>query len=218
VLGEAVSNNGVLNVFNAWKSRREDDNSRLRFYLDILDEQIRKIEQQLSFSLKEIPLIISGMASSAIGIMELPYKKIPLAIDEELIVQNLELTKTFPHPVLLISGIRSDDDVIRGEETQLLGCMEKENGNGLFIFPGTQSKHILVKSGIAVEFKTYMTGEFFELLSQKSILAGSVAEGGELNDAGNLNSFLSGVVEGQQSNLLNGSFKIRTNNLFTDRN
>jgi 2-dehydro-3-deoxygalactonokinase len=92
--------------------------------------------------------------------------------------------------------------------------MEKENGNGLFIFPGTHSKHILVKSGIAVEFKTYMTGEFFELLSQKSILAGSVAEGGELNDAGNLNSFLSGVVEGQQSNLLNGSFKIRTNNLF----
>jgi len=214
VLCEVTSNNGVLNIFNEWKNQGEEDDSRLRFYLDILSEQIRKIEQQLSFSLKEIPLIISGMASSAIGMMELPYKKIPYAVDEELIIQNIGSTNAFKHPILLISGIRSNDDVIRGEETQLLGCIEKENGNGLFIFPGTHSKHILVKSGIAIKFKTFMTGEFFELLSKKSILAGSVEQGSGLEDPDNLMSFQSGVDESSRSSLLHSSFKVRTNNLF----
>ncbi len=74
VLGEVVSNKGVLSIFNQWKNRGEDNNSRLRFYLDVLNEQIKKIEQQLLFPLKGIPLIVSGMASSAIGMLELPYK------------------------------------------------------------------------------------------------------------------------------------------------
>lgn len=214
VLAEIVTDKGVLSVFNEWKNGRADDNNRFRFYLDVLDEQIKEIEQQLSVSLKEIPLIISGMASSAMGMMELPYKKIPFTINEELIVQNIEATNIFNHPILLISGISSDDDVIRGEETQLLGCIEKENGNGLFIFPGTHSKHILARDGVVVEFKTFMTGEFFELLSKKSILAGSVKESIELNDAVNLKSFRSGVLESRRSNFLHGSFKVRTNDLF----
>lgn len=214
VLGEVVSNKGVLGVFSEWKSKGEDDNNRLRFYVDVLSEQIKKIEQQLSFSLKGIPLIISGMASSTIGMMELPYKKIPCDINEELFIQNIASTDSFNHPVLLISGIRSDDDVIRGEETQLLGCIEKEKDDQLFIFPGTHSKHIKVKDGIAVEFKTFMTGEFFELLSKKSILAGSVEERDELNDADNLRSFQSGVSESKRSNLLHNSFKVRANYLF----
>ncbi len=114
----------------------------------------------------------------------------------------------------MISGIRSDDDVIRGEETQLLGCIEKEKAHQLFIFPGTHSKQILVRNGIVIEFKTFMTGEFFELLSKKSILAASVEENGELSDVDNLRSFQSGVSESLRSNLLHSSFKIRTNNLF----
>lgn len=214
VLAEIVTNKGVLSVFNEWKNRRVVDNNRFRFYLDVLDEQIKVIEQQLSVSLKEIPLIVSGMASSAIGMMELPYKKIPFAINEELIVQNIDATNIFNHPIVFISGISSGDDVIRGEETQLLGCIEKEGGNGLFIFPGTHSKHILVRDGIVIEFKTFMTGEFFALLSKKSILAGSVEESGEISDIDNLRSFQLGVSESLRSNLLHSSFKVRTNYLF----
>lgn len=214
VLGEVVSNRGVLSVFNEWKYSGEDDDIRLRFFLGVLDEQIKKITQELSLSLKGIPLLISGMASSAIGIMELPYKKIPYAINEDLIVKKIEATISFSHPILLISGIRSDNDVVRGEETQLLGCIDEENIDRLFIFPGTHSKHILVRSGMAVELKTFMTGEFFEILSKKSILAASVEEGGELSDAANLRSFQLGVAESLRSNLLNSSFKIRTNHLF----
>ena len=214
VLGEVVSNNGVLGVFSEWKNKGEDDNNRLRFYVDVLSEQIKKIEQQLSISLKEIPLIISVMASSTIGMIELPYKKIPCAINEELIVQNIASTSSFNHPILLISGIRSDDDVIRGEETQLLGCVGKESEDQLFIFPGTHSKHVRVKDGIVVEFKTFMTGEFFELLSQKSILAASLEKSGGLLDADNLRCFQSGISESMQSSLLHSSFKVRTNHLF----
>jgi 2-dehydro-3-deoxygalactonokinase len=82
---------------------------------------------------------------------------------------------------------------------------------GLFIFPGTHSKHILVKDGMAVDFKTYMTGEFFDLLVSKSILTSSVTKT-EAKDQF-LKAFDNGVKDGQ-SNLLHASFLVRTNQLF----
>ncbi len=77
---------------------------------------------------------------------------------------------------------------MRGEETQLIGCLKSGKQDGFFIFPGTHSKHVEVEDGMVKDFKTYMTGEFFELLSQKSILLNSVEENtGELS-AGNINA------------------------------
>jgi 2-dehydro-3-deoxygalactonokinase len=94
-----------------------------------------------------------------------------------------------------------------------VGCFPGEQEQ-VFIFPGTHSKHVTVKNGKIVDIKTYMTGEFFELLSVKSILSASVERISDLNNEKNKEAFEAGVKESLYSNLLNNSFKVRTNYLF----
>jgi 2-dehydro-3-deoxygalactonokinase len=102
---------------------------------------------------------------------------------------------------------------MRGEETQLIGCIdENENGERLYIFPGTHSKHVTVKENKAVDVKTYMTGEFFELLTQKSILSNDIKEGEYLSE-NNIAIFKKGVRDSIHTNLLHNSFLIRANSI-----
>jgi 2-dehydro-3-deoxygalactonokinase len=167
-------------------------------------------------SLDGVPVVISGMASSTVGMLELPYKPLPFAVDgSDLATKTIPATPEFAHPTLLISGVKSDDDVMRGEEVQLVGCLfENTNQEQLFLHPGTHAKHVLVKNGQAVALKTYMTGEFFSLLSTKGILASSVEEGGKLDEGQNQQWFEKGVQAGQEDNLLHNAFLVRTNDLF----
>jgi len=101
-------------------------------------------------------------------------------------------------------------DVLRGEETMLLGC-DVMNDDSIFIFPGTHSKHVIVQDCIAKDFKTYITGELFDLLSNKSILSKSVTSN---SDEKYQHVFKAGVKEAAENNLLNAAFHIRTNELF----
>jgi 2-dehydro-3-deoxygalactonokinase len=104
---------------------------------------------------------------------------------------------------------------MRGEETQLIGCIGPSVTieNELFIFPGTHSKHICVKNNVVVEVKTFMTGDLFELLSQKSILSTSIEKDAEPNSDHDLISFKKGVKDSVDTNLLHAIFKIRTHDL-----
>jgi 2-dehydro-3-deoxygalactonokinase len=81
----------------------------------------------------------------------------------------------------------------------------------LVIIPGTHSKHILLNQSKIVAIKTYMTGELFALLSQKSVLKNSVAMSSADSD---LTSFKKGVRDAMDENLLHTIFKVRTNQLF----
>ncbi len=205
VIAEERSATGIRESYRLWKegagadpmagvdpmmgndsTKAGDPGKRIAFYLDILRASIREMEEGLHDSLAGLPLVLSGMASSSAGMLELPYARLPFALEgRELITKYREADAGFPHPLLLISGIRSEEDVMRGEETQLIGCRrppgagvaEREGGggaeelagdgpgDGLYIFPGTHSKHILVKDRKIVDFTTYMTGEFFGLLA-----------------------------------------------------
>jgi 2-dehydro-3-deoxygalactonokinase len=216
VLAEAANRQGISNTFELWKKTGKPEEERITFYQTVLSGQIKSIEQQLKISLDGIPVIISGMASSNMGMIELPYKEIPFHLDlPELNVKETDATNEFRHAMLIVSGVRTTDDVMRGEETQLIGCVnELSKEKQLLIFPGTHSKHVTVKNGIVSDIKTYMTGEFFELLSVKSILSGSVKESLHLADPDNLKSFEKGVSDSQNENLLHSSFLVRTNDLF----
>ena len=216
VLAEAASINGISATFESWKKSGAQETGRLFFYQSLLSEQIKGLESQLNLSLDNIPIVISGMASSSIGMIELPYKEIPFSADgHNLNTEIVEATPEFNHAILMISGAKTTDDAMRGEETQLVGCL-KENATEerLFIFPGTHSKHIIIKDGEVVSIKTYMTGEFFYLLSKKSILSNDVEEDQQLTDATNTKGFTQGVSDSQHSSLLHSSFRVRTNNLF----
>src|SRR5262249_45633458 len=79
--------------------------------------------------------------------------------------------------VRILPGITQSNaehpDVMRGEETQLLGVTEPDF-SGLVCIPGTHSKWVRIETGSVVEFATYMTGELFAALSKNSVLAHAV--------------------------------------------
>jgi len=201
---------GIAETFRLWKQQVEVE--RMDFFRNYLHERIRAIERKLDSPLTNVPIVMSGMASSNIGLFELPYKKIPFDTDgSDLINKSIAATDTFPHDLLIISGANTSNDAMRGEETQLVGTF-KSAGKTIYIFPGTHSKHIFTESGMVVDCKTFMTGEFFEMLSQKSILSASVSANKSFDRYAG--SFDSGVRIGAGSNLLNAAFHVRTNSLF----
>ncbi len=214
IAGESTDN-GIADTFAQWIPT---ESTREAFYLDVLSLQITAIEKKLNLNLDQVPLIVSGMASSSIGIMELPYSVLPFDLSgSNLTMRHLPETTDFKHKTTLISGVRSTDDVMRGEETQLIGCIDSGQtliNDEIFIFPGTHSKHIRIDNNQVTGFKTFMTGDFFELLSQKSILSASVEKTAAMESTGQLSSFKAGVEEGATNGLLSAAFKVRTNNLF----
>jgi 2-dehydro-3-deoxygalactonokinase len=153
------------------------------------------------------------MASSTIGLIDVPYKKLPFQTDgSDLEIRSLNLND--PNPLIIISGARTDDDVMRGEETKIIGCaalLKNDQQEQLIILPGTHPKHVVTKGRQVTSFKTFMTGEFFDLLSTKSILSASVEKGGDITDPLNHDSFTKGIRAAQSSELLHASFMVRTN-------
>ncbi|MDO7846585.1 2-dehydro-3-deoxygalactonokinase [Hymenobacter sp. M29] len=216
ILAEESSKEGNAATAELWKQAGQPPEQRVVFYRAIIQKHLKKLEEAVKTTLDEVPVVISGMASSTIGMLEVPYKPLPFSTDgSDLAVKILAPTLDFKHAVLLISGVKSDDDVMRGEEVQLVGCrFEKVPEKQLFLHPGTHAKHVLVQNGQAISLKTHMTGEFFSLLSTKSILAASVEEGGKLEEGSNLTWFEKGVHDSQQANLLHNAFLVRTNDLF----
>ena len=205
---------GIASTFESWKQKRKSEDERFLFFRNVIHDHIGKLEYSLGASLKDIPVVISGMASSSIGMMEIPYKESPFKADgSDLRFVKINATRDFNHDIFIISGVKTGNDVLRGEETQLAGCIKSSNSEALYILPGTHSKHIVVKKGLAVSFKTYMTGEFFELLSKKSILSSSVDSSGRFSKKENKQAFVKGVKESERSNLLHSSFLVRTNQL-----
>jgi 2-dehydro-3-deoxygalactonokinase len=212
ILAEARSGDGIAQTFEHWQQSGLAEDKKAGFYLDVIDRGVRELENKTGKLLKGLTLVLSGMASSSIGFIDLPYTSMPFNTDGEgMVMALISANQEFYHDVLVISGAKTDDDVMRGEETQLIGCIEPEQlvRNELFIFPGTHSKHVGVKNNEAVGLKTYMTGEVFSLLAQNSILKNSVEAG-----SFDAETFKRGLIDSATGNLLHLIFKVRTNGLF----
>jgi 2-dehydro-3-deoxygalactonokinase len=90
---------------------------------------------------------------------------------------------------------------------QLLGIQD-----GLLVLPGTHSKWVSVRDGRIEDFSTSMTGEFYALLRQHSLLARSLPEAdGDVDWA----AFDEGVALAlRATGLLQTAFSVRTLSLF----
>ncbi len=162
-----------------------------------------------------LPVVISGMASSSVGWRELPYSPLPFGLNGRgAIVARLG----FERVVLLVSGVASERDVMRGEETELLGLFADPELAGLddclVVLPGTHSKHVELRQGWVTGFRTFMTGELFAVLGTHSMLAHSIGGEtcGELAGA-TLEGFLAGVEATAGLPLAHALFTVRTNQL-----
>lgn len=208
ILKEVLAEKGIAAMYDEWKQIKRDESERIGFYKTFLQAILDK---HFGHIVKGLPVMISGMASSTIGMKELEYSEVPFNLSgDNLNSFKIKSDDVCPHDVILISGLRTANDVMRGEETMLLGCDISKEEDALVIFPGTHSKHVSVKNNIAIGFKTYMTGEVFKLLSIKSVLSKSVIKNKSYDQKG----FITGVKEGASNNLLNSAFHVRTNQLF----
>ena len=104
-------------------------------------------------------------------------------------------------------------DVMRGEEVQVFGALALlDIGDATVVLPGTHSKWVRAQGGRIEDFRSFMTGEFYALLRQHSILSRTLpANDGELDEA----AFSQGVVHALRSaSLLQTAFSVRTLSLF----
>lgn len=221
VIAEFLSSTGVAATFKEWKSQNQL--SRFDFYSKKLKESIKKLESSHDNPIKDIPVIVSGMASSSLGMQEIPYAVLPFNIDgAQASVRIFNDFNGHSAPLILVSGVKSHEDVMRGEEAQLIGLLKlkeviiKDEEELVFVFPGTHSKHILVKNNVVTDFKTFMTGEVFNILTEHSILKDSVIiqNSPGLEEAANVDAFKKGVIASGNSSLLHSLFTVRTMQLF----
>lgn len=119
-----------------------------------------------------IPVVACGMVGAKQGWKEASYRQVPCPPMES---GNLtEVSNLDPRiRVSIIPGLCQLDppDVMRGEETQIAGILfNKPDFEGTVCLPGTHSKWVSVRNGRVENFQTFMTGEIFSLLSDKSVL------------------------------------------------
>ena len=159
---------------------------------------------------ERLPVILSGMIGSRQGWREAPYARCPAGADD--IVRALARFDHAGRPVALVPGLAVENDampdVMRGEETQILGALALSGRDaGLFLLPGTHSKWAEVADSRIVSFRTFMTGEVFGALKDHTIL-------GRLMRAGtDRDGFARGVREGAAL----GSAGALLNRLFATR-
>jgi len=211
-IAEIKSEQGISGTFKSWQES-PGSSDRVSYFTAVLNDQINQLNRQTGVLLNGIPVMLSGMASSTIGLIDLPYKELPFQTDgSDLEIKPLNYGSL--NPLIIISGARTKDDVMRGEETKIIGCapdLVNTEQEQLIILPGTHPKHITIKKKQAISFKTFMTGEFFDLLSTRSILSASVEKGGDFKDPLNRENFIKGIEASQHSDLLHTSFMVRTN-------
>jgi 2-dehydro-3-deoxygalactonokinase len=221
VLAEYLTKDGVAGTFRNWKE--QDEINRFDFYAEILKNSIKELAKKTSFILDTIPVIVSGMASSSIGMEELPYAELPFESNGSQ--ASVKVFKDFNGknaPLVLVSGLKSHEDVMRGEEAQLMGLLKlneisiQASEKIVFVFPGTHSKHITVKDRFVIDFQTFMTGEIYNILTEHSILKDSVLSGSGtvLMQPDEIKAFLKGVEISGTSALLHSLFTVRTGQLF----
>lgn len=163
---------------------------------------------------KELPVVASGMITSRNGWVETPYLPIPSGINE--LASALVSHETSRGVQLrFVTGMTTEHDgapdVMRGEETQIVGASAAGLGDGVYVMPGTHSKWISVQDDKIKDYATYMTGELFGSLKAHTIL------GALMTDAPfSGNGFRLGAQAGLSSdgNLLHELFRVRTMPLF----
>lgn len=133
----------------------------------VFREQVRP-----ALAAEGLPALMCGMIGSTLGWAVAPYVACPAGLED----LAAALTEVAPG-VRIVPGARTAgafgaSDVMRGEETQILGwaAAHAPSGRHVICHPGTHPKWAVVEDGRLVRFATAMSGELFDLLRRHSVL------------------------------------------------
>jgi 2-dehydro-3-deoxygalactonokinase len=141
-------------------------------------ESLQALRQELGID-PLVPVVMSGMVGSAMGWQEVAYLDSSVALDR---LPETLVPVAGTHGCYIVPGYchRCDGgvDVMRGEETQLLGALALQHGDGWYILPGTHSKWVELSGGVIKRLSTFITGELFAAMRHGGTLA-PLMDGGE---------------------------------------
>ncbi|ARU89942.1 2-dehydro-3-deoxygalactonokinase [Pseudomonas sp. M30-35] len=153
-----------------------------------------------------IPVVMAGMIGSDAGWQPVPYLACPVPLDE-LSSRLFEVAEN----VWIVPGLRTEQDVMRGEETQLLGAMQLSPAS-CYVMPGTHSKWVQVANNAVNDFATAMTGELHHILINHSLIGKGLPE--QRDDSA---AFAAGLQSGLESPaLINKLFAARATRVLGD--
>ncbi|UHS60450.1 2-dehydro-3-deoxygalactonokinase [Agrobacterium vaccinii] len=160
-----------------------------------------------------LPVIICGMAGARQGWVEAGYVDVPADLSD--VLKGAVQVPGQASDVRILPGLAQraveTPDVMRGEETQLLGALSADyrTGQQLVCMPGTHSKWVSVSDLKVTGFSTFMTGELFDVISKHSILSHAVSDAEAFT--GDLAAFRTAVMDAYANP------QMATNRLFTVR-
>jgi len=165
-----------------------------------------------------LPIVMSGMIGARQGWIEAPYANCPAGVAEiaaaVVTIPTQRLGRISLAPGVSRVDAHGGPDVMRGEETQILGALAALKARaGLFVLPGTHSKWARVEDGRIMSFASYMTGEVFAALKDHTILGRLMSGAGAQGEG-----FAQGVGAAARlerpGDLLHAIFMTRTLGLF----
>jgi 2-dehydro-3-deoxygalactonokinase len=131
-------------------------------------------EVRPAFGAEHLPAVLCGMVGSNLGWRQAPYADCPAGLADLAGAMTQVAPDVRIVPGLRCGGVAGAPDVMRGEETQVLGWLAqdpaRQRGRVVLCHPGTHAKWVLIEDGRIVRFVTAMTGELFAVLSQHSVL------------------------------------------------
>jgi 2-dehydro-3-deoxygalactonokinase len=170
-----------------------------------------------------LPIVMSGMIGSRQGWVEAPYASCPAGAAEiaaaMTAIPTARIGRVFIVPGLSARDARGAPDVMRGEETQILGALGASGrADGLFVLPGTHSKWARVEAGRIVDFATFMTGEVYAALKDHTLLGRLMAPADGSGVASAADGFARGLAAAaaleRPGDLLHAVFMTRSLGLF----
>ncbi|AWL93951.1 MULTISPECIES: 2-dehydro-3-deoxygalactonokinase [Bradyrhizobium] len=157
-----------------------------------------------------LPVLVCGMAGAKTGWVEAGYVDTPAPLSA--VLKQAVRVPGEARDIRILPGIAQRDaaapDVMRGEETQLLGALGLDAaGEALVCMPGTHSKWVRVRDGVVERFSTFMTGELFSVVSRETILSLAVAGADEAEDVASFKAAVKAAYEAPAfaANLLFGA-------------
>ena len=127
-------------------------------------------------------ILASGMITSEFGLCPLPHLTAPVGLAElHDGMHPTALPAISPIPFVFLRGVKIDSqsfaevDMMRGEETELMGLATNAGASAVYVLPGSHSKIVELDSeGRITTFSTMLSGEMIYALSQHTILCDAV--------------------------------------------
>jgi 2-dehydro-3-deoxygalactonokinase len=158
----------LLDADGAVLDRRDAPRGAIGLPPDRFDGVLAEVVGDWARAWPDAPMIACGMVGARGAMLEAPYVDLPASLDA-IRTRVVHAPTSLGRSLAIVAGLRTAaPDVLRGEETQALGCGRTD---ALLCLPGTHSKWLRLRAGVIDGFRTWLTGELYAVLCAHGSLA-----------------------------------------------